>query len=566
MKNKIKLKIAIVHITVALSLATAVALFILAFNERSVSQKNNLDIATQNLERISEVVKANVELSFLSVDQTLRRAAERQYFNLLFGQTLKDDMRHSLAVWVNETPHVDTIFFTDEKGIITILFNKNKSFGYLKQGDEILSLRHFAKHKDSEESDVMMSVYEKDGKQHILMSRRVDSIDGNFGGLVVAVINEEYLTNFINSIDNSNNIKMLINVNGDKLTNKSMPDELKYINSMLHRPDNEPEQTIVKVINGQQKIFSFQAITGYPVELTIIENIDVSAKWLSQMRNYTVVLLMFFIFIATVLALITRLDKQMEKVKDSEKTALLASQAKSEFLAKMSHELHTPLNTIIGYSDMINAGYFGKVTSAQHERLSDINMCGQHLLDMIKDILEFTKGEANKLSLNEEKFDVYGAIVRSMRITEHKAKKKNVEVINKSSRELPDIFADKCKIQQILINLITNAVKFTESGGIVTVDSYVAKNGNFIISVKDNGIGMKKEDIPTALSVFGQINATAKNEGTGLGLPLCKIMTELHEGKLRIESKFGYGTKISVVLPKSRIIQQEKELFLQMAA
>jgi signal transduction histidine kinase len=246
--------------------------------------------------------------------------------------------------------------------------------------------------------------------------------------------------------------------------------------------------------------------------------------------------------------------KQMLRVQRSERGAVLASQAKSDFLANMSHELRTPLNAIIGFSEMIEAGYFGKVNMKQKERIHDIHFCGTHLLELINDILEFSKGEAGKIELHIDKVSVGKVINESVRVFAERSRSEGVTVVSNAPKDMPLVMADTRKIKQILLNLISNAVKFTESGGTVEAGCFMDDDNNMVITVTDTGAGIAEKDIPKALSTFGQTHTDPSKGGTGLGLPLCKMFAELHGGHLAIQSIVDVGTKVSIILPSDRVI------------
>jgi signal transduction histidine kinase len=221
----------------------------------------------------------------------------------------------------------------------------------------------------------------------------------------------------------------------------------------------------------------------------------------------------------------------------------------------MSHELRTPLNAIIGFSEMMNAGYFGELNEAQKERIHDINLCGTHLLQLISDILEFSKGEAGKLELQEEVLSVSQTISECVRMVAEKARSKQIELRVEASSALPSLRADKRKLRQILINLLTNAIKFTPENGQIIAKAARNKTGMDIV-VQDSGVGIAEKDIATALSVFGQVHRGRSHEGTGLGLPLCKMFTEIHGGTFTLESSVGIGTTVTVHMPAERLVNE----------
>jgi PAS domain S-box-containing protein len=235
-----------------------------------------------------------------------------------------------------------------------------------------------------------------------------------------------------------------------------------------------------------------------------------------------------------------------------------ANRAKSEFLASMSHELRTPLNAIIGFSEIIKTEAFGPVGSEKYcGYAEDICHSGQHLLSLINDILDLSKVESGAADLHEEDLEVQATADSALRLVRERARKAGIELALEIQEDMPLVRADDRKVKQILVNLLTNAVKFTEAGGTVTLKSWCRADSGVVFQVVDTGIGMAPEDIPKALSQFGQIDSdlNRKYEGTGLGLPLSKSLIELHGGSLDLQSQSGVGTTATVRLPAVRIVR-----------
>jgi len=233
-----------------------------------------------------------------------------------------------------------------------------------------------------------------------------------------------------------------------------------------------------------------------------------------------------------------------------------ASRAKSDFLASMSHELRTPLNAIIGYSEFIDTEPFGGLGHDKYrEYLGHIQESGRHLLELINDMLDLSKVEAGKLALEEEEVDLAHSIQGAMHLVLERANRSGVRLSADLAEDLPHIWADNLRLKQIMLNLLTNAIKFTPEDGSVTLTAGLERDGSLSIRVTDTGVGIAPQDIPRVLEPFGQVNnpMVRREEGTGLGLPITKRLVELHGGILEITSRLGEGTTVIVRLPASRL-------------
>ena len=234
-----------------------------------------------------------------------------------------------------------------------------------------------------------------------------------------------------------------------------------------------------------------------------------------------------------------------------------ASRAKSDFLASMSHELRTPLNAVIGFGETMSLEVFGPMPERYREYARDIVESGQHLLDMITDILDLAKIEAGRIELAEEPVDLLPLADAVTKMVQRRAKDGGVGLRTDIPAGLPRVAGDPRRLKQVLINLLSNAVKFTPSGGQVVLSMRRVTDRGLTIRVSDTGIGMAPEDIPRALEPFGQVGRSVANphEGTGLGLALVNGIAELHGASLTIESTVGQGTDVIFALPEGRVMR-----------
>jgi signal transduction histidine kinase len=228
----------------------------------------------------------------------------------------------------------------------------------------------------------------------------------------------------------------------------------------------------------------------------------------------------------------------------------------------MSHELRTPLNAIIGFSEIIETEILGPVGNVKyHDYASDIHESGQHLLDLINDILDLSKVESGLDELHEEDIEIPDLAHSVWRLIQQRAHKQGVHLILELPEEPPPLHADLRKLKQILVNLMSNAIKFTDAGGEVAMKVWCRGYKGYVFQVSDTGIGIAIEDIPKALSQFGQVDSALgrRHEGTGLGLPLTKALIEQHGGTLDLQSQVGVGTTVTVRFPAERIVGSPHE-------
>lgn len=251
-------------------------------------------------------------------------------------------------------------------------------------------------------------------------------------------------------------------------------------------------------------------------------------------------------------------DGRTRELLVAKEAAEKASRAKSEFLSSMSHELRTPLNAIIGFSDTIKEEVFGPIGVERYaDYVHDIQNSGRHLLDLINDVLDVSAIEAGMLDLHEETCSLTSIAKDALSLIQPVAEKNGVHLHSSFDADVPSLNVDVRRIKQVMLNLLSNSVKFTEEGGDVHILTALNDQKYPTLIVSDTGVGMTEEEIVMAMSQFGQVDTGVgrKHEGTGLGLPLAKELTELHDGEFLVESEKGKGTTIRIIFPKERIVQ-----------
>jgi len=254
---------------------------------------------------------------------------------------------------------------------------------------------------------------------------------------------------------------------------------------------------------------------------------------------------------ATQSALAIQNARLFHEIEDKGRQLEAASRHKSEFLANMSHELRTPLNAIIGFSEVLNERMFGELNEKQDEYLKDIYASGQHLLSLINDILDLSKIEAGRMELEVTDFDLPAAIDNALILVRERASRRGITLGRAIDDRVGMIRGDERKVKQVLLNLLSNALKFTPEGGRIDVRAAM-NDGMAEISVTDTGVGIAPEDQEAIFEEFRQVGtADKKVEGTGLGLALSRKFIELHGGRIWVQSQPGKGSTFSFTLPAS---------------
>ncbi|TWG61729.1 histidine kinase dimerization/phospho-acceptor domain-containing protein [Aminobacter sp. J44] len=256
---------------------------------------------------------------------------------------------------------------------------------------------------------------------------------------------------------------------------------------------------------------------------------------------------------------ITQWKRAEEQLTQARAQAERASSQKTEFLARVSHEIRTPLNAIIGFSELMMDEKFGPIGSDRYrDYLRDINRSGNHVLDLVNDLLDISKIEAGEQEMHYEAVSLNDSLAETVAMMQPQANRERVIIRSSLASNLPEVVADLRSVRQIALNLLSNAIRYTQAGGQVIVSTSYEPSGDVVMRVRDTGIGMTLAEIDQALKPFKQINALkrGRRDGTGLGLPLTKAMVEANRARFTITSTPGEGTMVEVVFPSTRVLAE----------
>jgi len=254
---------------------------------------------------------------------------------------------------------------------------------------------------------------------------------------------------------------------------------------------------------------------------------------------------------------ITQWKRAEEELTQAKAVAERASSQKTDFLARVSHEIRTPLNAIIGFSELMVDERFGPIANERYrDYLRDINRSGNHVLDLVNDLLDITKIEAGEQEMAYEAVSLNDTLAETVAMMQPQANRERVIIRSSFASRLPEVVADLRSIRQIALNILSNAVRYTQAGGQVIISTSYELSGDVVMRVRDTGIGMSAAEIEQAMKPFKQINSLkrARGDGTGLGLPLTKAMVEANRARFTITSSPGDGTLVEVVFPATRVL------------
>ena len=311
-----------------------------------------------------------------------------------------------------------------------------------------------------------------------------------------------------------------------------------------HAPDHSANAGASPRIGGSIRLKAIDPALAHPAR---------TAEPISQARPHSGTPAEAEAALARAQAEIRELRSILDTAAEAKRQAERASTAKSDFLAKISHEIRNPLNAIIGFSEVMAQEKFGPIGNERYRQyLADIHASGEHLLSLVNDLLDLSKIEAGKLDLDLTEVAINPVTEQCVALMQPQANRERIIIRTSLSPKLPPVIADARSVRQIVLNLISNSTKFTGAGGQVIVSTTLTDLGDVALRVRDTGLGMSAQDIAIALEPFRQVATTARAGGTGLGLPLTKALAEANRAAFSIKSAPNAGTLVEVTFRPSR--------------
>lgn len=529
-----------------------------------VSYRAHRQLVERQMATLSSAAASQVEASMRAIDLLLEDAAK----SIDLGRWPDVETETWLRARLASFPEVRNLIVVDPSGLMV---GPNLSrLSSQSQGADLSDREYFVYQREHwRERNLYVSspvVSRIHSQPSLPLARPLMPRNGGFGGVVVVGLDPAYFDGVLKAVAadegmagtllRRDGIILSRYPDGDTFRGRSVADGSVLREHIPRSPNGVVE--VLSPLDNQNRVIGYTSLAGYPLVMLVVKPLQAAfGNWRQRALHGAVTVL---VLSATVLLLAALLERRERQRRAAVAEAERASRAKTDLLANVSHELRTPLNAVIGFSDLMLSNLSGETYPPRwREYLNDIHTSGQHLLDLINEILDVSAIEAGKLDLREERIDLSELLETCARLVSPGAAQNAVAMVSAVPR-LPPLYADERRMKEIVLNLLSNSVKFTPQGGRVSLTAQVDASNGILITVADTGIGMDANGVAKALQPFGQVDSRLqrKFEGTGLGLPLTNGLVKLHGGELIIDSTPNVGTTISVHLPASRVLMDER--------
>jgi signal transduction histidine kinase len=547
----------------------------------STRQKTIQD-TEHELTRLSVTLSEHTARALHNVDLILLGLKERFAAE---GISTADEFRRYLATKdihellrdkIGDTPQIDALSLVDSEGNVV-----NFTRSWPAPSINVADRDYFIAHRDDPALGPFISAPVRNrgtGTSTIYLVRRISDPEGNFVGLILGAIETRYFEEFYRTVSpERGGAIQLFRRDGTLLARHPSTEasigqtftNAPLMVGILARTDSGVFHTANSMIDGKARVLAGQAVRNYPLAISVgAVKEEVLAAWLRQTKfilsiaGAAIALVVFSgLLLDRLFSMQLRIaafHAERERADRARAVAEAASRAKSGFLANMSHELRTPLNAIIGFTEMLAGQYFGPLNDKQAEYIRDIGSSSHHLLGLISAVLDMSKIEAGRYELFDEEVEVAALLDEAVTFLRIRSKENEVTLRKQVEADLPPLRADRRALLQVALNLISNAVNFTDAGGAVTASAGLRADGSMALTVADTGIGISPSDLAHLFEPFQHSDArlSRRRGGSGLGLSISKMLIEQHGGSLTVSSKMGEGTTILIILPADRVIRR----------
>ena len=541
------------HATILLATGAIALIWFGVYQNLSGERKQVETAARQNALNLTHAFEEQIIRAFHAVDQTLLHARDSYE---------RDPKKLDIAPWSYNNRFVTDFAFqvslVDKNGVLV-----SSSLDPSGRGANPSDLAHIKVHMQGDADELFIGKPALDrisNKWTINVTRRIAQRDGSFGGVVVVSVDPEYLARFYKLIDVGRmGVITLSDTDGIILARAGRGGSavgLSIASSQLFRnlaAFDEGIFSAVSVVDDVSRLTSYRKVRGLPLVVSVgFAHSDMFAAYHADVRNGLITAILLSLTLFAVACMVIRYQDGLRRALEE---AQAASRARSEFVAMISHEIRTPMNGVIGLTGLL---VDSRLRADQQRLVITLRESAEHLLQIINDVLDFTKLDAGRLEFDNVAFDLRQFVDSTVQMFAPRAHAKGIEIAAVVASDLPGgVIGDSGRLRQVLFNLLSNAVKFTEKGGITVevclTQSHTAGHCGLSFAVRDTGVGIPPDAIGLLFRKFSQIDSSISRRfgGTGLGLAICKALVERMGGAISVESEVGRGSefRFSVELP-----------------